>query len=125
MKSGYQKPKNKKPFKHSSGTSNGKKARGNKSEKDVYDSLVETYGADKVTWVSKVSDGDGYDIKYINEYGITKYVEVKMYSGDKFFLSEMNWSLLNSILMIMKSFLYLTIFLKSIMLILMIRNDFI
>lgn len=85
---GYQKPQNKNPFKHSSGTSSGKKARGNKSEKDVYESLVETYGADKVTWVSKISDGDGYDIKYINECGITKYVEVKTYSGDKFFLTR-------------------------------------
>ncbi|MDO6720791.1 DUF3883 domain-containing protein [Psychrosphaera sp. 1_MG-2023] len=84
---GYHKPKNKKPFKHSNATNNGKKVRGNKSEKDVYESLVETYGADKVTWVSKVSDGDGYDIKYINECGITKYVEVKTYSGNKFFLT--------------------------------------
>ena len=38
--------------------------------------------------MSKVSDGDGYDIKYINKHGITKYVEVKTYSGDKFFLSR-------------------------------------
>ncbi len=85
---GYQKPQSKNPFKHSKGISNGKKVRGNKSEKNVYETLVETYGADKVTWVSKVSDGDGYDIKYINECGITKYVEVKTYSGDKFFLSR-------------------------------------
>lgn len=85
---GFQKSKSKNPFKHSNGASTGKKARGNKSEKDVYESLVEKYGANKVTWVSKVSDGDGYDIKYINEHGITKYVEVKTYSGDKFFLSR-------------------------------------
>ncbi|HHX8280733.1 TPA: DUF3883 domain-containing protein, partial [Vibrio diabolicus] len=85
---GFKKPVSKNPFKHSNGASNRKKARGNKSEKDVYESLVEKYGVNKVTWVSKVSDGDGYDIKYINEHGITKYVEVKTYSGDKFFLSR-------------------------------------
>lgn len=81
-------PKFKRPFKHSKSLSDRNRKTGKRSEQDVYDALVKEYGNDKVTWVSKTSDGDGYDIKYINESGVTKYVEVKTYSGEKFFLSK-------------------------------------
>lgn len=81
-------PKPKRPFKHSKSLSDRNRKNGKSSEQDVYDALVKEYGKDKVTWVSKTSDGDGYDIKYINKSGITKYVEVKTYSGEKFYLSK-------------------------------------
>ncbi|MCO7250102.1 DUF3883 domain-containing protein [Pseudoalteromonas sp. Ps84H-4] len=80
--------KSKKPFKHSKSLSDNNRINGKRSEEDVYNSLVKQFGKQKVTWVSKTSDGDGYDIKYINELDVTKYVEVKTYSGDRFHLSR-------------------------------------
>ncbi|GLR73650.1 DUF3883 domain-containing protein [Aliivibrio sifiae] len=80
--------KGKKPYKHSSSSDNRKKEIGNDSEEDVYAYLVNEYGKNKVTWISKDDDGYGCDIKYINKDGVTKYVEVKTLSGSKFHISK-------------------------------------
>jgi len=82
------KPKSKKPYKHSSFNDARKKEIGNKSERDVYLHLVEEYGQSKVTWISKADDGYGCDLKYINELGVTIYVEVKTFSGNRFYISK-------------------------------------
>jgi hypothetical protein len=82
------KTKSKRPYKHSSFNDARKKEIGNKSERDVYLYLVEEYGQNKVTWISKADDGYGCDLKYINELGITIYVEVKTFSGNRFYISK-------------------------------------
>lgn len=80
--------KNKKPYKHSSSKDSQKKKNGNDAEKDAYAYLVNKYGNNKVTWISKDDDSYGCDIKYINSDGITKYVEVKTFSGRNFHISK-------------------------------------
>jgi hypothetical protein len=63
------------------------------AENKTYNHLVEIYGNDNVDWVSGFScrpdadDSLGYDIKYKNEHGIWKYIEVKAASSNYFFLS--------------------------------------
>jgi len=80
--------KRKKPYKHSSASDDRKKEIGNNSEEDVYAYLVSEYGESQVTWISKDDDAYGCDFKYTNKYGVTKYVEVKTLSGDKFHISK-------------------------------------
>jgi hypothetical protein len=82
------KPKSKIPYKYSPSGDSRKKEVGNQSEKEVNSYLVDKYGQKNVTWISKEDDGYGCDFKYINEQGITKYVEVKTCSGHKFYLSK-------------------------------------
>jgi hypothetical protein len=80
--------RSKKPFKHSSASDRRKKEIGDDSEEDVYLYLVATYGTSKVTWASDDDDGYGYDLKYINHEEVTKYVEVKTFSGNKFHVTK-------------------------------------
>lgn len=82
------KRKSKKTYKHSDGSERRKKEIGNKSEKDVYDSLVVQYGKNSVIWDSKDDDGLGYDIRYKNCDGEWRYVEVKTYSKNMFYLTK-------------------------------------
>jgi hypothetical protein len=80
--------KSKKPYKHSSSSDERKKEIGDNSEEDVYMYLVDVYGQSKVNWSSDDDDGSGYDIKYINDEEVTKYVEVKTFSGNKFHITK-------------------------------------
>ncbi len=65
-----------------------KKRIGNTSEELVYNELVNLYGAENVTHVSKVNEGAHYDIRYKNpETEENKYVEVKTAPGNSFHLS--------------------------------------
>jgi hypothetical protein len=80
--------KRKKPYKHSSSSDDRKKEIGNNSEEDVYAYLVSEYGESQVTWISKDDDAYGCDFKYTNKDGVTKYVEVKTLSGEKFHISK-------------------------------------
>ncbi|MBW1794766.1 MAG: DUF3883 domain-containing protein [Deltaproteobacteria bacterium] len=60
----------------------------------VYKALVKKYSADKVFWVSKYAkiagvnpdgkDGEGYDIRYLDEDNQVHYVEVKSSSDDNY-----------------------------------------
>jgi len=63
-----------------------KENKGKKAEKNVVQTLKKEFGEDNVDWVN--DDTLGYDIKYKNNQGIWKYVEVKVYSNSKFFLSK-------------------------------------
>lgn len=80
--------KSKNPYKHSSSTDDRKKEIGDSSEEHAYKYLEYKYGKGKVTWISKDDDKYGCDIKYINNDGITKYVEVKTLSGNKFHITK-------------------------------------
>ncbi|WP_160061504.1 DUF3883 domain-containing protein [Psychromonas sp. L1A2] len=80
--------KSKKPYKHSSSNDNRKKEIGDSSEEYAYEYLEDKYGKGKVTWISKDDDSYGCDIKYTNSDGITKYVEVKTLSGNKFHITK-------------------------------------
>jgi hypothetical protein len=79
--------KPRKPYKHP-GDDGGKKARGNKSEKFAYDSLVAEYGKENIIWTAQDDDSLGYDMKYKNHDGVWKYVEVKTHSGKQFYISR-------------------------------------
>lgn len=79
---------NKKPFKHNLQKESRQKEKGNRSEEDVYFSLIEEYGKNNVFRVSNDDDSLGYDIKYKNHDGIWKYVEVKTYNGYQFNLTK-------------------------------------
>ena len=65
-----------------------KRDKGKEAEQDVYNNLIKEYGSDNVDWVSIKDDSLGYDIKYKNSNDIWKYVEVKTYSNNKFYLSK-------------------------------------
>jgi hypothetical protein len=65
-----------------------KRDKGKEAEQDVYNKLIEEYGKNNVDWVSKKDDSSGYDMKYKNSSNIWKYVEVKVYSNNKFYLSK-------------------------------------
>jgi len=65
-----------------------KRDKGKEAEQDVYNNLIEEYGENNVYWVSKKDDTLGYDMKYKNSNDIWKYVEVKVYSNNKFYLSK-------------------------------------
>jgi len=67
-----------------------KKRRGDKSEKITFDVLVRKYGNENVIWKSKEDDSVGYDLKYQDNSGRWKYVEVKTYSGNQLFYLSQN-----------------------------------
>lgn len=72
-----------------SGNSTNNKRAGNRSEKKVYNKLVELYGDNFVSWKSKEDEGLHYDIRYSpNKGNAWKFVEVKTYSNNKFYLSK-------------------------------------
>ncbi len=73
---------------YSSTINKNKKAAGNKAEKLAYDSLVDEYGEENVEHISKRNDKAGYDIRYKDKGDIWKYVEVKTFSGNEFYISE-------------------------------------
>lgn len=80
---------NTKPYKHSSSTDKANKANGDAAEMVVFDSLVAKYGNNNVEHVSKRDDRLGYDIRYSPDSGQSwKYVEVKRYTSDRFFLTQ-------------------------------------
>ena len=78
---------------HSGHSDKGKKRKGKKSERTVYNTLVQTYGVENVKWVSGNSttpdknDKLHYDIEYKNESGQWKYVEVKSITDNQFVMS--------------------------------------
>jgi hypothetical protein len=82
------KEKPRKAYKHNSNTDTQKQKRGEKAELEVYQSLYSEYGKDNVEHVSLDDDSLGYDIKYKNEEGDYKYVEVKNFSNGQFYLSK-------------------------------------
>ena len=82
------KEKPRKAYKHNSDADTQKQKRGEKAELEVYRSLCLEYGKDNVEHVSLDDDSLGYDIKYKNELGIYKYVEVKNFSNGQFYLSK-------------------------------------
>ena len=82
------KEKPRKAYKHNSDADTQKQKRGVKAELEVYQSLCSEYGKDNVEHMSLDNDSLGYDIKYKNEEGIYKYVEVKNFSNGQFYLSK-------------------------------------
>ena len=81
-----QKPR--KAYKHSSKSDTKKQKSGEKAELEVFHSLCVKYGKENVEHVSLDDDSLGYDIKYKNEEGIYKYVEVKTFSNGQFYLTK-------------------------------------
>ncbi len=81
-----QKPR--KAYKHSSKSDTKKQKSGKRAELEVYHSLCTKYGKENVEHVSLDDDSLGYDIKYKNEEGIYKYVEVKTFSNGQFHLTK-------------------------------------
>jgi len=77
-----------KPHKVTSSQNKRNKEIGDNAEQEVYNSLVKEFKIENVEWVSKNDDTAGYDIKYKNEAGEWKYVEVKKYSNQMFYLSK-------------------------------------
>jgi len=82
------KHKPRKAYKHSSKLDTQKQKTGEKAELEVYQSLCLKYNKDNVEHVSLDDDSLGYDIKYKNEEGIYKYVEVKTFSNGQFYLTK-------------------------------------
>ncbi len=64
------------------------KEKGDKSEQQVFNSLVEEFDKENVIWESKTNDAAGYDIKYKNKINNWIFVEVKTYSNGVFYLSK-------------------------------------
>ena len=82
------KPNGKGPF-IPSGTNNNNKKVGNRSEKLVYNTLVEKYGKENVSWKAKEDEGLHYDMRYSSDNGNKwKYVEVKTFNNNSFILSR-------------------------------------
>lgn len=82
------KPNGKGPFIPSGTTTNNKKV-GNRSEKLVYNTLVEKYGKENVSWKAKEDEGLHYDMRYSSDNGNKwKYVEVKTFNNYSFILSR-------------------------------------
>lgn len=75
-----------KPYKHPG--EGRKREKGKDSEKIAYASLVKKYGAENVFRKSNEDDSAGYDLKYKDTHGEWKYVEVKSYSGNHFYLTR-------------------------------------
>lgn len=75
-----------KPYKHPG--DGQKRKKGKKSEKIAYAALVEKYGKENVFRKSNEDDSIGYDLKYRDCDGQWKYVEVKSYSGNQFYLTR-------------------------------------
>ncbi|WP_417858130.1 sacsin N-terminal ATP-binding-like domain-containing protein [Xanthomarina gelatinilytica] len=86
------KGKRKKRLVVSSNANNLKNLSGKIAEEKAYASYKKQYGKDKVKWVSKYSstpdnnDNLQYDIKYEDENGVWRYVEVKSLSYDDSFV---------------------------------------
>lgn len=78
----------KKPYKYNFQKELYQKEKGNKSEEDVYSSLVKEYGKNNVFRESNDDDSLGYDIKYKDKNNIWKYVEVKTFNGYQFNLTK-------------------------------------
>jgi hypothetical protein len=53
------------------------------------------FGADNVIWESKTNDNAGYDIKYKNQNGDWKFVEVKTSSNFVFYISKNEYGFAN------------------------------
>lgn len=64
------------------------KKKGNKSEKKVYQKLIELYGENSVAWKSKEDEGLHYDIRYTKDEKNWIYVEVKSFDREKFYISK-------------------------------------
>ena len=79
-------PRSPKPYIHPG--DNGSAIKGKKSERIAYKALVEKYGKDNVFRKSNEDDSSGYDLKYRDGNGQWKYVEVKTYSGNRFYLTR-------------------------------------
>jgi len=84
----YNNDDRKKPYKHNFQKEFHQKEKGNKSEEDVYSSLVKEYGKNNVFRESNDDDSLGYDIKYKDKNNIWKYVEVKTFNGYQFNLTK-------------------------------------
>lgn len=80
------KPKTPKPYMHPGDS--GTTAKGKRSEKIAYKALVEKYGKENVFRKSNEDDSSGYDLKYRDRDRKWKYVEVKTYSGNRFYLTR-------------------------------------
>lgn len=65
-----------------------RKKAGNQAENEVYHSLVDKYGKEKVIWVAETEPNANHDLKYQDEYDKWWYVEVKTMSNNKFFISK-------------------------------------
>lgn len=63
------------------------KEMGNTSEKYVFNYLKDN-NFDNVDWVSKDNESLHCDIRYTNEQGILKYIEVKSFDSGRFYLSR-------------------------------------
>jgi hypothetical protein len=74
---------------------NYKKAIGNQSEQKVYASLCNEFGAEYVIWESKINDSARYDIKYKNQNGDWKFVEVKTSANSVFYISKNEYDFAN------------------------------
>lgn len=76
------------PFIPNGATNNNKKV-GNRSEKLVYNTLIEKYGKEYVSWKAKEDEGLHYDMRYSSDSGNKwKYVEVKTFNNNSFILSR-------------------------------------
>lgn len=75
-----------KPYKHPGESQ--QRDKGKESEQIAYVSLVEKYGVDNVFKKSNEDDSAGYDLKYKDTHGEWKYVEVKSYSDNHFYLTR-------------------------------------
>ncbi|MDO9179606.1 MAG: DUF3883 domain-containing protein [Agitococcus sp.] len=77
------------PYKHSQRKDADNKKSGDEAEIVVFNCLTNEYGNKYVEHVAKRDDSLGYDIRYSPDKGLTwKYVEVKRYSGERFFLTK-------------------------------------
>lgn len=65
-----------------------KKRKGNRSEQIVFNYLKSNPQYNNVYWVSDDNEGLHYDIRYVNEHGKLKYVEVKTFDYSLFYLSS-------------------------------------
>ncbi len=77
----------KRPYKHSQNQNKSNKQAGDNAEQDVFNSLINEYGKENVEWVSNDDDKLKYDLRY-KKNDVWKYVEVKTYSNEKFYLSK-------------------------------------
>jgi len=80
------KPRQPKPYIHPG--DNESVIKGKKSERIAYKALVKKYGKENVFRKSNEDDSSGYDLKYRDGNGHWKYVEVKTYSGNRFYLTR-------------------------------------
>ena len=75
-------------YKHSMQHEKAKVNKGYKAEDIVYNYLVNKYEEKNVIWESLDNDGAGYDISYKNKKDEVKYIEVKVYSNNKFYITQ-------------------------------------